>query len=262
MVIDLRSKTQDFSKHIVASINSMAKIKQEQINIEKAMMMDKVERKRGVEDYREKKGIDQEFKGKENQAMMDRFGQPDQLQNQQSQTVQQTVPGPGGGQITGQAEGQTPQAVRDPIWRGVPLRPPGSKGKTLTADDIAYGGIYKKVVSGENLTEGEEKRLMKYNDEGKEFDKFREVISNIDQGGIYNKQYGEVMELDKEQSEAYVQSELGMGWKKKYPEIKEAIDEKFGIDEFGYKKGETKNDFPGKKGTFEYMGNNQWSKIR
>ena len=63
-VIDLRRETPDYSKHIVDAINSMAKIKQEQISIEKAMMLDKIERGRNLETRRLEKEQDLEYQNK------------------------------------------------------------------------------------------------------------------------------------------------------------------------------------------------------
>jgi len=289
MVIDLRGDTNKASKNIVDVINSMAKIKQEQIKIERATMLKDIEREKETEQALEieqgRTDIKARTEEKKVRSLSDLFGggrsqvaepaaTPTATPTTENKLPAMSMEGGGVGDVTGQFPSTTSTtSTKQPVWRGIPLVKPKAalymtpgglpKSRNLTSEDDIYEGIYNKVINGEDINKGEEKILLRFNREEKEFEKMNTVLGNVQQGGIFNKRYGDVDSFNtKENAKMYIQSELGQGWEKKYPEIKEALEKRFAEDG-EHKIGETKTVTEGKKkGTYEYLGNDQWKKIK
>ena len=253
MVIDLRGDTNKASKNIVDVINSMAKIKQEQIKIERATMLKDIEREKdtaqALDLYKKKKGVEHDYQTKSLRSYMDAMKDRKTTANApQTPTPENKLPamsmaGGGVGDVTGQFPSTTSTtSTKQPVWRGIPLvkpkaaiymTPGGPKSRNLTSEDDIYEGIYNKVINGENINKGEEKILLRFNKEEKEFEKMNTVFGNVQQGGIFNKRNGDIDSFNtKENAKMYIQSELGRGWEKKYPEETKILDSKYGPDKF------------------------------
>jgi len=179
MAIDLRRETPNFARHIVDAINSMSKIKQEQINVEKAMMLDKLERKRGMEDYKEKQGIDlQGYQARKNidYGIEDRKNQdleqmlsPGRTAPQPTPTAENQLPGmsmaAGEGEDTGSSPlHQNQQQERPVIIDGFTYPHPRellrAEGK-VTPQLLIYANAYNKFAYSGEGSAGEEQIMKK-----------------------------------------------------------------------------------------------------
>ena len=72
---------------------------------------------------------------------------------------------------------------------------------------------------------------------------------------------GNIISFDTEEEvRNHVMRKFGPNFADKYPQLEQAIQNKFAVDEFGYRVGEEK-DFGRKHGKRVYIGNNQWKRI-
>lgn len=184
--IDLRRQTDDSAKHIVNAINSMAKIKQEQVKFEQSKMLSQIEGKQKLDTYRGQKEIDQEFHEKQDQTFVDmlRGGgtqQPQQSMGQapveqptaQNQMPAMSLPSGGMGDVTGQpaqqptAQPQTQaQAPQPVVIDGIEMPDPvklyrAQGGGKIDHKMITYAGLYNQAKRG-TLNENGKKLMQEF----------------------------------------------------------------------------------------------------
>jgi len=236
---DTTSGMEEASRNIIKAIDSMANIKMEQIKMKKALMLDQIERERNLKDYQKKKDIDFGQEKKESGYYTDMLRGGTQEQPQQMTPIQQTVPGPQGGMISGQAEGQYPEAIVEldgidltkppqPII-SIPGRPP-ARNPNYNNQSVIYSRIYEKLARGESISENEKKIALKYSTgmdlTDKKADKAVEVLGSINRGYYLDK--GDRTEMgDEGVARDYAEDKLGYGWEEKYPQVSQAIAEQF-----------------------------------
>lgn len=84
------------------------------------------------------------------------------------------------------------------------------------------------------------------------------VLGSLDSGGVYDPDTGDSFDFnDKGEAEAYAQSELGYGWKKKFPKASQIIEEKYGQEEIKW----FRNKETGKSEQFKKV-DGQWEKAQ
>jgi hypothetical protein len=174
MAIDLRRETPNVAKHIIDSINSMANIKKEEVNLQKSMMLDKIERERGLKDYKAKKDIDLDYQNKETQGLVGMLNPetsaPIQTPTEQNQLPAMSLPSGEVGDVTGQQTSpQEQQAPQSLVIDGITyptakelLYSIRASGDTVKIPQLQiYDQIYKKFARGEG-SEGEKKMMNEF----------------------------------------------------------------------------------------------------